>query len=100
MPKGCPWLFVGNYFRDDMCSCAWSMYISRDGHRDYHVKIDGEELYTDVVGGILPLIGFFEDYGDNTLADLRDTLECLPGTAEACKMINVRLARWRQTAAA
>jgi len=94
MPRGCPWLQVGHYFRDDICSQNMSMFIARDGRGDYYVRIEGDESQTERIGSVVHLISFFEDYGDDILYSLRNTLACLTRTESACDMIDVRLARF------
>lgn len=95
MPRGCRWIRVGSYFRDDVFSHSWDMYISRNRSQEYFVRIDGEERHIEKLGSIVSLIGFFEDYGDGVLADLMDTLEQFSGTEDARQMIATRLARFR-----
>ena len=91
MPRGCRWISVGRYFRDDSCSQQWTMDIARDGSGNYCVRFEGDYPCIEPVGDIVTLVGFFEDYGEGCLSDLRYALENLSGTEGARRMIDIRL---------
>ena len=98
MPENDSWIHAGDYSRDDMCSQSWSMHIRRDKNNEYEVLADGEESSTVSVGDVSGLIGFFEDYGDDALSNLRSALDGLDGTETAQDMIRIRLAHFSSDA--
>lgn len=91
MPRGCRWLYVGKYFRDDSCSQRWTMYVAKDGTGNFYVRIDGEEIQTGSIGSVESLVGFFADYGDEYLSHLRQAVRGVRGFKEVCRMIDFRL---------
>lgn len=93
MPRGCKWHFVGDYSSEGgpASAQAWSMYVSKDAAGEFHVQAVGDEIGYACCETPELLVGFFADYGDDYLSDLRDTAARLKGYADVIRMIDFRL---------
>ena len=93
MPRGCRWLYVGKYFRDDSCSQHWTMYVAKDSTGEFYICIDGDESHKGNIGSVESLVGFFADYGNGCLSHLRQAVTGIRGFESVCRMIDFRLGK-------
>ena len=94
MPRGCRWIWLPRSSTGgDMpgVSQSWDTCVARDGSGRIHVRLVGEVTQEGTFESPEELVGFFDDYGDDALRDLRDAVERVHGFKEVARMINFRL---------